>query len=280
MPCAVMPKKPTGFMDLPRELRQRILSKAAGVCNLRRETAQLIANLPKGPNKRYAAVYQFTQVENFLPSDPAANEISKSDAVKYAEFHRLYCINSMTRLDMIYVEWKWLTEEFPVDIFDLPYWKPSPGQKTMTVAINPHDARVRHFNNRRNEVLALSWMTHDQSDTSVTTPYYFPEVKRPDDYAIVNLIKKYVPQEIEHLQLSSPSGWSHLYKPSSDGRMVEWISLFFRVSRKHCKVVFLNSAEKHYDGYCHESPLMSSKDHRRYLMTIDPRFGPYPNSRL
>ncbi|EKG18312.1 hypothetical protein MPH_04444 [Macrophomina phaseolina MS6] len=124
-PTTALNMKPANFLDLPREIRQRILPNAAGFCNLRRETAQLMAHLSRDPAERHGIIRSSAKlIDNVVNSNPEHFEISKADVCKHADFHRLSCIHPAIRADMIYVESMWLTRDMPVDIFDLSSCKP------------------------------------------------------------------------------------------------------------------------------------------------------------
>ncbi|GME37993.1 hypothetical protein GTA08_BOTSDO10047 [Neofusicoccum parvum] len=240
---SVAHKKRTGLMDLPTEIRQRIFSKVVGFCNLRRETVQLIFSLPEEPSRRHEAVRRLKQVENTVASDPKKAEISKADARKYTAFRRLSCVNHVIRMEMTYVEMNWLTKDLPIDIFELPYWKPTHGQTVVTIAIKPYDARVRHFNNINNEVVRFKCMS-DASELSehseIANPYYTPDYSGSDECLIHEVVQRHVPKSITCIQLTSIT-WN--------GVTFERMDFIFSISRKRTELVAFKNGEALYDRY-------------------------------
>ncbi|KAL1619312.1 hypothetical protein SLS56_010150 [Neofusicoccum ribis] len=268
-------KKRTGLMDLPTEIRQRIFSKVVGFCNLRRETAQLIFSLPEEPFRRHEAVRRLKQVENTVASDPKKAEISKADARKYTAFRRLSCVNRVIRMEMTYVEMNWLTKDLPIDIFELPYWKPTHGQTVVTIAIKPYDARVRHFNSINNEVVRFKCMSDDSElpeRSEIASPYYTPDYSGSDECLIHKVVQRHVPKSITCIQLTSitwngvtctclgkqlctkgPHPGAGLSTENQSVRSVERMDFIFSISRKKTELVAFKNDEALYDRYCMES---------------------------
>ncbi|KAK7551232.1 hypothetical protein IWX50DRAFT_696830 [Phyllosticta citricarpa] len=113
------------FLDLPAELRQKILVEAAGVCKMGSMTASAMARLPEDPVAKLKALEE-------------TGILSGDEKKFYAKLRLLFCVCSTIREDMKYVEREWLKNRW-MDLAELEHWlglENRPEMDSITLSIN------------------------------------------------------------------------------------------------------------------------------------------------
>ncbi|KAK7519732.1 uncharacterized protein IWZ02DRAFT_491662 [Phyllosticta citriasiana] len=113
------------FLDLPAELRQKILVEAAGVCKMGSMTASAMARLPEDPVAKLKALKE-------------TGILSGDEKKFYAKLRLLFCVCSTIREDMMYVEREWLKNRW-MDLAELEHLlglENRPEMDSITLSIN------------------------------------------------------------------------------------------------------------------------------------------------